>query len=121
MKRVFKQVIGRYYLGGGSTIGVSDVVELRNKDADVRRLKICSTLRPHQMFVSNTLCENCCFFKSAPDGCPVQSEEVHRMNLPGGRTMTSYTHCHSLLCFKVRRKRDYLVWFEDMDNYLEDL
>lgn len=121
MKKVFKQVKGMYYSGGCSTIGVNDVVELRTRDAGVRRLKICSTRRTHQLYLDNTLCGNCCFFKTSHGSCPIQTEEVHRMRLPDGSTKTSKTGVHGLLCFKVRRKRDHLVWFEDMDNYLEEL
>lgn len=121
MKRVFKQVNDGYYSGGGSTIGINDVVELRTSDAGVRRLKICSTHRPHQLYVDNTICGNCCFFKTTPQNCPIQTEEVSRMALPDGSTRTIKRYTHGLLCFKVRRKRDHLVWFEDMDNYLEDL
>ena len=121
MKRVFKQVKGVYYSGGCSTIGVNDVVELRTRDAEVRRFKVCSTRRTNQLYIDNTLCGKCCFFKTSHGNCPIQTEEVSRMELPDGSTITINNHTHGLLCFKVRRKRDHLVWFEDMDNYLEEL
>lgn len=121
MKKVFKQVEGLYYSGGSSIIGVNDVVELRTIDAGVRRLKVCSTRRTNQLYVNNTLCGKCCFFNTDHGYCPIQTEEVHRMRLPDGSTKTHKLWTHTLLCSKARRKRDHLVWFEDMDNYLEEL